>query len=336
MDYFLLEQLSRICGVCGHEEIVSEFIIHQTKQDADEVYKDAIGNLIVVKKGYGENKKKILCISHMDEVGICVTQILDSGLVEFKRFGYINPSSLYMNKIEFQNGIIGIITTKFNYDKSKPIEIDDLLIDIGTTSKETTEQYVKAGDIAAFKNSYVKQNDIIITKALDDRLGCYILVELIKSLTRTYNDIYFVFSTQEEIGLIGSTVVSERINADLGICIDTVNTHCESPLRIGEGIAIKLSDQCTIFDRDLIELMKKCANQNSIKYQLEVMSFGGTDAHAVNSSNKGVKVGGISVPIKYGHSENSIVNINDISFCIDFLKAFLDQEFKFCNYEKIK
>ena len=335
MDYFLLEQLSKICGVSGCEDRVSEFIFHQIKQNSDEIYKDAVGNLIVFKKGYGENKKKIMCISHMDEVGICVTQVLSNGLIEFKRFGHISPSSLHMNKIEFQNGIIGIITTKSNCDESKPVETENLLIDIGTTSKEATEQYVKIGDTATFSSSYVKQNDIIITKALDDRLGCFILIELI-SLTRSYNDIYYVFSTQEEIGLIGSTVVSERIRADLGICVDTVNTYCESSLKIGEGVAIKLSDQCTIFDRDLVELMKGCANKNNIKYQLEVMSFGGTDAHSLKTSNMGVKVGGISIPIKYGHSSNSIVNIKDISVCIDLLKVFLDQEFKFCNFEKIK
>jgi len=202
-------------------------------------------------------------------------------------------------------------------------------------SKEEAEKYLKVGDVAAYVGDYAELKENNITgKALDDRIGCYILVEALKKINKPYNDLYFVFSTQEEVGLRGATVAANRINPDLGIALDVTTAHdfpnCpEGSNKVGEGTAIKVSDGSVICNEYLVEEMVNCAKENNIKYQLDVIDGGGTDAGAINKSNFGVRATGISVATRYVHGPNALLSMDDTNASIDLLVNYVNREFNF-------
>jgi putative aminopeptidase FrvX len=331
----LLEELTQVFGVSGFEKRVAEIVISNVKDYVDELTVDAIGNVIAVKKGSGPNKKKIMVSAHMDEIGFAVLGITDKGFVKIKKVGGISAHVSFMNRIKFKNGAMGTISSFEKMDKVGAGEVDKLYVDICAVSKEDALKYVSIGEPASYLGEYKELNNNCVTaKALDDRIGCYILIEALKKMSNPYNDIYFVFSVQEEVGLIGATVAAEGINPDLGIAVDItgsfdVPTDLEGNAVFGGGAAIKVMDSAVICDEELVQDMIKCAEQNSIKYQLDVLAGGGTEAGAINRSNKGVKALGISIPTRYGHSPNGIVNMEDVNACVNLLWKFTEKELKF-------
>ncbi len=207
-----------------------------------------------------------------------------------------------------------------------------MYIDIGSTSKEDAEKYIGIGDCAAFIGEYHSINeDIVMSKALDDRAGCHIMIEALKKIKNNQHDLYFVFTVQEEVGLRGgATVAAEQIRPDLGIALDITGSF-DIPgdeyghAVIGGGAAIKMADASVLCDQVLVEAMIDCAKREGIPYQLDVLKNGGTDAGAINRSRYGVKSLGISIPTRYGHSPSSMVSLKDIDACIRLLKSFLEE-----------
>lgn len=338
----MLKELTQLWGVSGHEKLVSNYIAEQIKEYADEIIRDAIGNLIVLKRGNGQNKKRIMTAAHMDEIGLSVVKITEKGFLKVKKVGGVSAHCSFMNRVVFRNGVVGTVAAFEKPEAFKSGDIDKLYIDIGASSKEEAEQYIKVGDCAAFEGPYrelVGSN--IMAKALDDRSACYIQMETLKRMATPYHDIYFVFTVQEEVGLFGATTSSERIHPDLGIAVDITGSfdvpgdeHGNAVL--GKGAAIKVSDACVICDEDMVKQMVDCAEQHGIPYQLDVLAGGGTDAGAINKSNQGVKAVGISIPTRYGHSPNSIVNLNDIQACVDLLQRYVESPLEIVVEEKLK
>lgn len=329
-----LKKVTQAFGVSGYEGQARDVICEEVKNYADEVTVDALGNLIVFKKGTGENKKKIMAAAHMDEIGFQVIKIEDKGLVKVRALGGIPVPATYMNRVIFRNGTIGVFSSSIKTDELKS-DVKKLYIDIGAQSKEEAEKYLKIGDVACYMGEYIElKGNNITSKALDNRIGCYILAEAFKKIDKPYNDIYFVFTVQEEVGLRGATVASSRINPDLGIAIDVTiaNDYPNAPEgsnTLGEGTAIKVSDGSVICNEYLVSEMVNCCKENNIKYQLDVIDGGGTDAGAINRSNFGVRASGISVATRYVHGPNAFVNMKDVEASIELLSRYVNREFVF-------
>lgn len=311
----ILEKLTKINGVSGNEEDVRNFISEEMKKYCDEVYTDAMGNLIAHKKGNG---KKVMLAAHMDEIGIMVTNIDENGFLSFTSMGGLNTPNLSNLRVEFKNGIKGVIGAR-EEEFRKKASLDKLYIDIGVSSKKEAEKLICIGDVAAFDGDFYKKGNTVVSKALDNRAGCAILIGA-ASMSKTDNDLYFVFTTQEEVGLRGAKTAAFAIEPDIAIAVDVTDTG-DTPdaptmaVKMGGGAAIKVMDRSVICDAEVRTLLIETAKKNKIAYQLEIMTDGGTDAGAIHLTRAGIKTGGVSVPTRYIHSPSEMINTEDLENC---------------------
>lgn len=330
----LLKNLTQTFGVSGYESRVREIIKDAVKDYADEITVDAIGNLIVYKKGSGKDKKKIMAAAHMDEIGLQVTKIESSGLIKVKNLGFLWADTTYMSRVRFRNGMIGIVSSTTAMENVKG-DFTKLCVDIGAKSKEEAMEYVKLGDVASYIGEYTELRGSNITaKALDNRAGCYVMIKALMDMGTPVNDVYLVFTVQEELGCRGAKVAAQRIQPDIGIAVDITPAHdypcdLEGSNALGEGTGIKVSDPSVICDEYLVSEMVKCCEENNIKYQYDVIDKGGTDASSINLSNYGVRTGGITVVTRYPHGPNSMVNMADIEASIKLLSMYVSRNFEF-------
>ena len=318
----LLKELSQFYAPSGREKGFSEFIKTQVADFADEVYTDSLGNLIAHKKGGG---KRIMLSAHMDEIGIVVTYIDENGFLRFSDVGGLYTKYLSGRRVAFENGTEGVIFTEPENDKNALMK---MYIDIGAKNREDAEKCVKVGDMAVFCGNYTEQNGAIIGKALDDRAGCYALIEALKRI-KSDNDLYFVFSTQEEVGLRGARTAAYGVEPEYALAVDVTDSgdtpkNDKIPVKLGKGAAVKVMDYSVICDREVRETLVSLAEKNGIKYQLEVMTEGGTDAGVIHFSRGGVKTGGISIPTRYIHSPSEMINQDDLDNVIRLITAFCE------------
>lgn len=330
----LLKDLTQVFGVSGYEKEVRDYIKDIVKDYADEITVDAIGNLIVYKKGSGENKKKIMAAAHMDEIGLQVTKIESSGLIKFKTLGFLWPETTYMSRVRFRNGVIGIVNSTTSMENVKG-DFTKFCVDIGAKSKEEAMEFVKIGDVASYAGPYAElKGNNITAKALDNRVGCYVMIKALMDMGTPYNDVYLVFTVQEELGCRGAKVTAQRLQPDIGIAVDITPAHdypcdLEGSNTLGEGTGIKVSDPSVICDEYLVSEMVKCCEENNIKYQYDVIAKGGTDASSINLSNYGVRASGISIVTRYPHGPNSMLNMGDVEASIKLLSKYVNRKFEF-------
>ncbi len=323
----LLNDLTSIYSPSSNEDRIREFIENEIKDYVDEVEVDALGNLIARKKGNG---KKIMLAAHMDQIGLMITAIDKKGFLRFTNVGGISPDISLSQKVVFENGTVGVIYTEPMEDSSRR-ELDKMYIDIGAFSKEEAEQKVKIGDICVYKSGYEENENVVFSQCLDDRVGCYVLIEAIKNIKKTNNDLYFVFSVQEEVGLRGAKTSAYRINPDMGIAIDVTgsgDTPKAKKFAIGldKGAAIKVKDNSILAHPKVRELMVEVAEEKDIPHQMEVLEFGGTDSGAIHLTREGVPSGVISIPTRYVHSTIEMASKNDIVNSIRLLINLLEKE----------
>ena len=334
----LLEELTQIWGVSGREKQVRKRILQEVEPFADEIRIDNIGNLIVLKRGRDNPKHKTIMLSaHMDEIGYQVTRIDDDGKIRVCNVGWTWTGSIYNDKVIFQNGIIGVAGCECPIEEAKN-DVTKLYFDIGCTSRDDAEKYVKVGDYAGFIGTYHElANQKITAKSLDDRAGCYMLIEALKRNDGTYpNDICYVFSVQEEVGCRGAVVAAEAVRPDIGISIDVTPDHfyptdLKGANAVGNGIGIKLGDPSAMLDEYLVEEMLACCEENDIPFQRDVMDRGGTDAGSINLSHYGVRVCGISLVDRFPHSQSSIVSMTDINAGITLIDKYVQRTFDFTD-----
>ncbi|MDO4459326.1 MAG: M20/M25/M40 family metallo-hydrolase [Clostridia bacterium] len=331
------ELLIKLCdelGVAGYETKVRKICEEECAPYADEMTVDAIGNLIVLKKGTGgENSKKIMFAAHTDQIGFMVKKIDQSGLIRVCNMGWNWTGSAYNEKVVFRNGTIGVVGCEGAIEDARN-NPDKLFIDIGATSYDEAREYVNIGDVCGYFGPYFHLvGDRIACKSLDDRLGCYQLIEALKENDGTFpNDVYYVFTVQEELGCRGSKVTAERIHPDYGIAVDVSPAHdvpCDliGANTVGAGIGVKISDPSVVCDEELVEIMENECRANGIKWQREVIDKGGTDASSMNLSGTGVKAGGISTVLRYPHSQSAVCSTSDIEGGIDLITAVSKHRF---------
>lgn len=316
----LLEKLCTLNGISGDESAVRQCIIDEIKDFATEYSVDNLGNLIVFKKGREEAKNKLMISAHIDEVGFIVTDITSDGLIKFDEVGGIDrrvvPGCNVLINGEI-NGVTGIKPIHLcSGDESKKIpEYSKMYIDIGAESREDALSVVSFGDSITFNSNCYENNYTIQSKAIDDRAGCFMMIEMIKQ-DLPY-DMYFTFVTQEEVGLRGAKVAAYTVDPDFCIVLEAT-TAADVPnvnkqiCKMSEGAVIGFMDRSTIYDKGLIEKCKKIADDKNYKLQFKRGVAGGNDAGIIHKSRSGVRTIAISLPCRYLHAQRSMITKADI------------------------
>lgn len=334
VNFELLKELTQVWGVAGRESAVRAVILRELEGLADEVTVDAVGNVIALKRGRGGGKRIMLC-AHMDEIGLQVKKIEGDGRIRVRNVGWVWTAALYNDQVVFQNGVIGVVGCCGRVEDAKN-DSAKLYIDIGCTTREDAEKYVKVGDYCGFVGPwYELQNGRVSAKTLDDRAGCFLLLEALRrNRGEGPNDVCYVFSVQEEVGCRGSKAAAARVKPDMGISVDVTPDHfypcdLEGSSAVGEGVSVTLGDPSAMLDEYLVDEMLACCEENHIPYQRGVMDRGGTDASSMNLSNEGVRVAGIALVDRYPHSKCSVVSKGDVEAAIDLIDKYTHREFVF-------
>lgn len=320
----LMKNLSDSFSPSGRENNIREIIINEIKDYADEIKVDTLGNLIARKKGNG---KKILFSAHMDQIGLIITNVDEKGFLRFSNVGGIHAKEIIGLRMVFDNGLEGVVCSE-EIDAKEKVEMKKLFLDVASTQREFVKNNFKVGDMCVFKSEYYETEDCVMCKAADDRIGCYILIEALKNHPSTDNDVYYVFSVQEEVGCRGAKTAGYSINPDLAIAVDVTATGdtedgIKMDVKLGDGAAIKIMDKSIITHPEVKNLLTDLSIENNIKYQYEVLEFGGTDAGPIHMSREGVPSGVISIPTRNIHSSGEIFNKQDVIECIKLVQAII-------------
>lgn len=320
----LLRALCEIDGTSGREDKVRDFILSQIGTQHE--YKiDAMGNLIVWVKGRQRAKNTVLVCAHMDEVGVIATYILGNGLIKFSTVGGIQPTALLGKTVKFENGVIGAIGIKPVHlcpgdARYELPEVRDLLIDVGAKTKEEAEQLIQVGDTAVFTSRWTEMGNKLLSKAIDDRAGNAIMINMIKKGVEY--DTVFAFNTQEEVGLRGSKTSAYTVDPDYAIVLEatTAADVIDAPedqkvCVLGKGAVVNFMDRSTLYDKKLYEKVLEIARENGIPAQPKTMVAGGNDAGSVHVSRGGVRTVTLNVPCRYIHSPSSVCDVNDFLAC---------------------
>ena len=337
----LLEQLSLTPAISGNEEEIRKIIKGELEGCVDEIECDEMGNLICTKKGESD-APSVMLASHMDEIGLMVKYIDDDGFIKFIKIGGINDQMLINQAVIIHNKdnkVPGVIGSKPPHvtkaeEKNKVIPYNEMFIDIGANDKKEAEEMVSIGDMITFRSFFEEYpNDKIMGKALDNRIGCYVMMEIMKRV-ESRATIYGVGTVQEEVGLKGAKVSSFRLNPDYAFALDT--TLCgdhpgisleEAPCKMGEGPAVILADRSgdgIITPKVMKDMIFDAASKNDIKIQPEVSDGGTTDATAIHLNREGIVTGVISVPTRYIHTPVSVASCSDIENTIELMVAILN------------
>jgi len=332
-----LKELCALSGVTGNEDEVREYILDRVKMRTDDVIVDAMGNVIVSKKGVKTPEKKLVLCAHMDEVGVIATSITDEGYLRFSMAGSVDSRVVVGKMVKFgRNRVSGVIGCKAIHlvkakDREKALEVDDLYIDIGANNREEAEKLVSPGDTGAFDAEIIEFGDgFIKAKAIDDRLGCAVMLELIESDLPV--DCSFAFTVQEEVGLRGSVIAAYRTAPDIALIIEgtsgadlpSVPEH-KKVCKAGGGVVIPFMDNGTISNKEIRGLLIALAEKNGIKWQTKNVVAGGTDAAAFQRSRVGAKAAGIAAPIRNLHSPSCVGKISDMEAVLELARLFLEE-----------
>ena len=321
----LIKELCQKSGVSGFEEEIRTAIVEKVRPYASSAKVDSIGNLIVFKKGLKRTEKNLLVTAHMDEVGFIVKKIDDAGYIKFAAVGGIDRRIMLGKKVLVgENRVPGIIGLRA-YHLVSPAEekivpkTEDMYIDIGAADKTTAQTVVSPGDYIVFDSDCVEfGNRLLKTKAIDDRLGCAIMIKLLEQDLPL--DCTFVFSAQEEVGTRGAFGAAFSVSPDIALVLEGT-TAADLPgikahkhvTELGKGPVLGIMDNATLYDRELFELLRDTARQNNIPWQVKQYISGGNDASAIQRSKNGVRVASISAPVRYLHTPSCVASIKDFN-----------------------
>ncbi|MFN3692211.1 MAG: M42 family metallopeptidase [Fervidobacterium sp.] len=326
-----LKDLTQLKGVSGFEDDVREYIRENIKDKVDEIFVDRLGNLIALKKGIGKGKK-ILLDAHMDEVGFMVTNINEDGTLSFAPVGGVDTRVVIGKKVQVGKETIGVIGYKAVHLQKEGLmntpKYHELKIDIGAKTKQEAEKNVKIGDMVSFTTEYEETEEFIIAKALDDRCGCSILMDLIDENAESENDIYFAFTVQEETGLRGPAVLAEQLNVDIALAIETTTSGDDPELEkqlwsthLGNGPAITFMHSGYVVHQEMFERLVQTAKEIGVPFQYKMRTVGGTNARRYALT--GIPSGVLSVPARYIHSPVSMINKKDYENTFKLVLEFM-------------
>ncbi len=322
----LIQELVETYGPSGAEEQIRDVIRDEVEPLVHEVRVDPMGSLIAHKKGDGQ---RVLLDAHMDEIGVMVTYIDQKGFARFTSIGGVSPLTCIGSRVAFEDGGIGVIGVEQKRDDPDKVpKLEQLYIDVGAAGRDDCP--VQVGDPAVFVRPFTVQGTRLVAKAMDDRIGCAVLIETLRRLEETPHDLYVVFAVQEEVGLRGARTSAYGIEPEIGIAVDVTGTG-DTPeakpmaVKLGEGPAVKVQDRGMIAHPRVRRLLTERAEEAGIPYQLEVLERGTTDAAAMQLTRSGVPAGCLSIPCRYIHSPSEMVDEGDVEKGVRLLLEVLQK-----------
>lgn len=330
-----LSYLTSLFGASGSEGDVRQAIINEIRPYCDKIEVDRLGNIIAFKRGAMEAPFPMMLCAHMDEVSLMVTHIDGDGYLKFSAVGGIDPRILPGKHVivgrNKYHGVIGVLAPHLSKDEKAAVKVEDLCIDIGATDKEDAEQIISVGDMVGFDTDYQEFGDgLVRAKALDDRAGCYVLIEMLKKDLPF--DITIAFTVMEEIGCIGATTAAYGVHPQYALVIEGTTAgdiHTDksatSVCKLGSGPVVSFMDHGTIYDREFYRLALETAKENNIPVQLKEAVAGGNESGTIQRTWSGCKVLAISVPCRYIHSPVSVASLEDIENTLKLALAILNK-----------
>lgn len=326
-----MKRLSAAHGPAGDESGVREVIAELAHPYADEMTTDTLGNLIVHKRGNGP---KVMFAAHMDSIGFIVTHIEKEGFLRVGRLGGVSAQDVAYTPVRFKNGTRGVIVPEEKAEFGK-LKLDECFIDIGAKSEEEAKASVRVGDTAVYDTAVVSMGCKVVSPYMDNRVSCAVLLAAMAQLpAECPNDIYFVFTVQEEVGLRGAKTAAYAVAPDYAIAVDvtdvddTPGSEKNGTVQLGKGAAIKVMDSSVICHPDVVSKLDALAQEKGISAQKDILRAGGTDAGAIHVSRMGVRTGGISVPCRYIHTPVEMTDLADFEACVALTMAYAMSELK--------
>ncbi len=331
-----LKELCALPGASGREDKVREYIIEKAKPFADEIKTDAMGNVLVFKKGKTQPKNTVMLAAHMDEVGVIINEITEDGYLKFDFVGGIDRRVVIGKKVYVgDNAVPGVMGIKAFHlveagERDRIPKVKEMYIDIGAASREEAEEKINIGDVGCFDPSVVEFGEgWLKAKAIDDRIGCAIMLQLIA--TELPVDTWFAFTVQEEVGCRGAFGAAFALKPEIALVIEGT-TAADLPSQKGaakvcipgNGPVVPFMDGGAIYDRKLFERLRELAITNDIPWQTKTYISGGTDAQAIQRSRAGVRVAAISAALRYIHSPSSVGCIKDFDNMYKLALLFLE------------
>ena len=334
----LIDTLKTLCalpGVSSYEDAVRDHIRQEIAPYAHSIRVDAIGNLIAEKKGERPGKHSLMLAAHMDEVGLMVHTITDDGYLKFSTVGGIDRRVLIGKRVlvgpKMVAGVIGLKAyhlTGADEEKKVP-KLKEFYIDIGAKDAEDAKAWVRPGDVAVFDSDVLTfGNGFLKAKAIDDRIGCAVMVELMKKDLPM--DCTFVFTVQEEVGTRGAFGAAFSVKPDIALVLEgtTAADLPTTPARQrvcvpGKGPVVPYMDGGTVYDRELFRLLRSLAKEHGIPWQTKEYVSGGTDAGAIQRSREGVRVAAISAAGRYLHTPSSVAALEDFDNILMLAELFI-------------
>lgn len=323
-----LEALCAAFGPSGQEKETAQVIEDLAKPYADEITRDVMGNLIVHKKGSGP---KVMFAAHMDSLGLMVTHITDEGFLRVGKIGGVSPKDVLGTPVRFQNGVRGTVYEDDGLGDAKR-EMGHLFVDIGANNANQAKERVQVGDVAVYATPTYASGHALISPYLDNRVCCLALLRAMELVGESGNDLYFVFTTQEEVGLRGAQTVAYAIDpayavvTDVTVADDLPGSKHTCSSKCGGGAAIKVMDSSVICHPEMVAMLKELAEKENIPHQMDVISRGGTDGGSIHKSRAGVFTGGVSVPCRNIHCPQEVAYAEDMEATAKLLAAFAQKK----------
>ena len=320
----LLTLLS-IPGPSGSEGACADYIEETVRPYVDQIDRDVMGNLICIKHA-AEGARRVMLTAHMDEIGFIVSAIEERGFLRVTNIGGVNPKVTTASHVVMKSGAQGVLFTEAGSSN------DALFIDIGASSKEEAEKKAQVGDWAVVRGVVSDMGDKIAAPYLDDRSGCAVLIETLKRLKNSKDEIIAVFTTQEEVGLRGALVAGYAVAPDMAIALDVTiagdyprsnESNCYVVSHRGKGPAVKIMDRGVIAHPAVVQEMEEAAVKAGVQVQREVLTGGATDVGAIHTTRAGVPSGTLSIPCRYVHAPCEMVDLNDMEGAVRLLEEML-------------
>lgn len=331
----LMKELCALPGPSGCEDAVRAFVLKRVKPFADEIRTDAIGNVMVFRKGAKALDRPVAVCAHMDEVGVIIKKITEDGMLKFGFVGGVDPRVVIGRPVRFGDvpGVIGIkavhLTTAA--ERRTMPKTKNLYIDIGATSRAAAEKLVSLGDYGVFDSAVVEFGDgLIKAKAIDDRVGCAALLRLLEDEPPV--DTWFCFTVQEETGLRGAASMAFALDPGFAMVLEGTTAAdlaevkgADAVCRVRGGVVLPFMDGATIYDAALFELLRDACIKRGIPWQTKTRVAGGTDAGRIHRSRAGVRVCAAAAPVRYIHSPSSVAAKADCEAVLAAARAFLEE-----------
>lgn len=316
-------------SVSGREEYIRGVIAEMMLPLCDEVTTDAMGNLICLKRGTSATPSRVLLCAHMDEIGFIVTYIEKNGMLRVAPMGGISYAAAAFSEVVFENGVRGVLVPEASVPAGKTPAADKCVIDIGAATGKDASRRVKVGDTCALVPHVTKLGaNRVCGRPMDDRIGCACLIKIAQSLVAPRDDVYYVFSVQEEVGCRGARPAAFGIAPDLALVFDVTATgdaEGAKPMavKLGEGVAVKIKDNSVICHAGLVDELLDTAKAEGIPAQCEILTFGGTDTSAIQMTGLGCRAGALSLPCRYIHSGVEMIDLRDAKAAVSLTLAYL-------------